>query len=189
MMEQRLSAIDSIVDSGTCVISADYETTMSAIKEAVESGKSATFYVSPAMAEAINAWYWTPERKKAFKVEEVSPEEQTKIADAFGLKDAILFSNRSPCEKCGHVYGAFEFIQQGMREHGRAVVEAVLAMRNVALIRVNPSEVAICPNCTERITEGGTLVDDRIIGGTEVPHHYGGTRAYAGCCRGGSLVM
>lgn len=189
MIEQRLKTIDTMVDNGTCVVSADYDAILAMVQEAVNSGKSATFYVSTAMAAAINAWYWTPERKKALGVEDVSPEERYRIEKEFGLKDAILFSNRTPCEKCGNVYGAFEFIQQGLKEHGRGVVEGVLAMKNVALIRVNPPEIAICPNCIERITKGGKLVEGRIVGGTEVPHHYGGTSAYAGCCRGGSLIM
>jgi hypothetical protein len=188
MMEERLKTIDTMVHNGTCVVSADYDATLAMVQDAVNYGRSATFYVSPTLAAAINAWYWTPERKQEIGVQEVSPEERSKIEKEFGLKDAIHFSNRTPCEKCGYVYGAFEFVQQGLQEHGRGVVEGVLALKNVAVIRVNPSEVAICPNCKERITTGGTLVEGRIVGGTEVPHYYGGTSAYAGCCRGGRLV-
>lgn len=187
-MKQKLEAAEKIVSEGACVISGDCETIIAAVKDTVESGKSATFYVSVDTAAKINEWYWTPERRKELQVEEVSAEEQAHIEKELGLKDAIILSNRTSCEKCGNVYGAFEFLQQGLKEHGRAAVEAVLTMRNVALIRVNPTEVAVCPNCSERITRGGKMVEGRIVGGTEVPHYYGGTRAYAGCCRGGSLV-
>ncbi|WP_051661179.1 hypothetical protein [Bosea sp. 117] len=188
MMQQRLEAAESLVNEGTCVISADYGSILAAVKDAVESGRSATFYVSAETARRINEWYWTPERKKELRVEDISPEEKARIEKELGLRDALVFSNRTPCEKCGNIYGAFEFLQQGLQEHGRSTVEAVMAMRNVALIRVNPTEVAVCPNCSEKITRGGKLVEGRIVGGTEVPHYYGGTRAYAGCCRGGQLM-
>jgi len=187
-MKQKIEAAERIISDGGCVISAHDEIILDIVKETVNSGKSATFYVSTDAAAKINEWYWTPARRKALEVEEVSAQERAQIEKELGLKDAIIFSNRTPCQKCGNVYGAFEFLQQGLKAHGGAAVEAVLTMKNAALIRVNPTEVAVCPRCSERITRGGKIVEGRIIGGIEVPHYYGGTRAYAGCCRGGSLV-
>ncbi|QHC25958.1 hypothetical protein [Streptomyces sp. GS7] len=187
-MENRIAAIDAMVDNATCVVSASDGAILEIVAKAVQSGASATFYVSRSQAKAINAWYWTPERRKQLGVEDVSPEELHKIEEELGLKDVIAFSNRIPCEKCGHVYGAFEFLQQGIREHGRAGLEAVLGMENTSLIRVNPSEVPVCPNCGENVTDSGGASGERIIGGTpDGPppgaHWYGGTSAYAGCCR------
>ncbi|MFE1775324.1 hypothetical protein [Streptomyces sp. NPDC059008] len=178
-----MADIDDFIGSGSCVLSASDEAVLEIIKKAVEGGISASFYVSRGMAEAITSWYWTPERIRETGVEEVSTDELRRIEKELGLKDVIHFANRTPCENCGHVYGAFEFIEQGLREHGREMVEATLEMKETALIRVNPSEVSVCPKCNEKITEGALKLGERIIGGTPVGHHYGGTSAYAGCCR------
>ncbi|WP_310717681.1 hypothetical protein [Streptomyces lydicus] len=184
-MERKFATVDEAVSGGDCVIAASDDAMLNLIKGAVEAGISATFYVSRGIAEAVMSWYWTPERIKELGVEVVSPDELSKIEKELGFTDVIHFANRTPCENCGHVYGAFEFVDQGIRAHGREAVASVLAMKTAVLIRVNPSEVSICPNCGQRITRGALKLGERIVGGTEVPHHYGGTSAYAGCCTGG----
>ncbi|MFG2750033.1 hypothetical protein [Streptomyces xanthophaeus] len=178
-MENRIAAVDAIVDNATCVVSASDAAILEIVAKTVQSGVSATFYVSRSQASAINAWYWSSERRKQLGLEEVSPEELLKIEEELGLKDVIHFSNRIPCEKCGHIYGAYEFLQQGLSGHGRAVVEAVMAMKNASLVRVNPSEVPICPNCGENIPPGDSASIRRPID----IHYYSGPGSYAGCCR------
>ncbi|MGW2270570.1 hypothetical protein [Streptomyces yangpuensis] len=175
-MENRIAAVDALVDNATCVVSASDAVILEIVAKAVHSGMSATFYVSRSQASAINAWYWRPELRKRLCVEDLSPEELSRIEVELDLKDAIHFANRIPCHKCGHVYGAFEFLQQGLSEHGRAAVEAVLGMKNASLIRVNPSEVPVCPNCGEEVIEPSQR---RPIDG----HYYGSTGPYGGCCR------
>ncbi|MCI4085328.1 hypothetical protein MRQ86_34510 [Streptomyces sp. MMS21 TC-5] len=186
-MENKLSRIDDVAVNGDCVVSASRDSVIELVKQAVEGGISASFYVPRTIAEAVLAWYWTAERIREFGVEVVSNEEQRSIEKEFGLEDVIHFANRIECENCGHVYGAFEFVEQGIRTHGKEAVEAVLDLKSAVLIRVDPTEVSICPNCEQRITQGGLKLGERIVGGTEVPHYYGGTSAYAGCCRGGQL--
>jgi len=185
-MVRKMADIDDLVGNGSCVLSASDEAVVEIIKKAVEGGISASFYVPQRIADMVSSWYWTAERIRETGVEAVSSNELQRIEKELGLKDVIRFANRTPCENCGHVYGAFEFIEQGLRKHGREVVESVLELEESILIRVNPSETSVCPNCSERITEGGLKVGERIVGGTEVPHHYGGG-SYAGCCRGGSI--
>lgn len=173
-MTRRLAGIDSILTEGTCVVSAKDDVIFRIINDAVENGISVTFYVTQQTSAAFSAWYWTAGRREEAGVEDISPEEQARIGKELGLKDLLTFSNRIPCEKCGEVYGAFEFLQQGINEHGRALVDGVMSLTNGALIRVNPTESPICPNCRLRIIDH------------EVPHHYGGGK-YAGCCSGGKL--
>ena len=97
----------------------------------------------------------------------VTVEEQQKIESELGIRGAgFVYSNRIAWAKCGGVYGAFEFIQQGIREHGREIVETALNLENAAVVRVNPSTVAVCQNCSE------------ILGGVG---HYYICRQY-GCC-------
>lgn len=116
----------------------------------VQSGRSATFYVTKPQFDAIMSWYWTPERRKQRNVEQVSPEVQKRIESELGIKGAQFFySNRVTCEKCGYVNGAFEFVQQGIREHGREIVETALTLANACVVRVNPSTVTVCHNCRE----------------------------------------
>jgi hypothetical protein len=50
------------------------------------------------------------------------------------------------CE-CGRTYGAFEFFQQGVREHGLEAVNAVFSLENSTFFQVNLSFVPICPDC------------------------------------------
>ncbi|GGS69911.1 hypothetical protein [Streptomyces cinerochromogenes] len=146
-MERRIASIDEVAASGGTVISADDEAIVEIIKKAVDGGVSASFYVPRGVADTVMAWYWTPERIEALKVEVVSSDELKRIETDLGLKDVIHFANRTPCENCGHVYGAYEFVAQGIRAHGREAVEAVLELKEAVLIRVNPSEVSVCPNC------------------------------------------
>jgi hypothetical protein len=90
-----------------------------------------------------------------------------------GVKDmGPWFSNRVHCP-CGGVYGAFEFMQQGLREHGRDFVGAVVELKNTAVLRINPTQDAFCPQCNQILIRG---------------HWYGmyapdGTLIY-GCCSG-----
>jgi hypothetical protein len=71
----------------------------------------------------------------------------------------------------------FEFMQQGLREHDRDWIKAVLGLRNASVIRVNQALDALCTNCNTLIIRG---------------HWYGmhdsrGTLIY-GCCSGGGIL-
>ncbi|MEE1749222.1 hypothetical protein [Streptomyces sp. JV184] len=147
-MENLLTSIDGVVGSGNNVISADGPTVISLVKSATKSGLSATFYLPQSQYDAVIDWYWTPERKRRYGLERVSDQEKGRIESDLGVSDAeILYSNRIPCPECGHVYGAFEFMQQGIRQHGREIAEVALKMNNACVLRVNPHQIPVCPNC------------------------------------------
>jgi hypothetical protein len=173
MARSSLDHVDAVVEGGGCVISGDRSFIVSLVQEAVRSGKSATFYVTKPQFEAIMKWYWTPETKTLLNVEEVSPEELQRIESELGIKNpGFVHINRIKCEKCGSVYGAFEFLQQGVSQHGREIVETTLNLANTAVVRVNPSTVPVCQYCGDML---------RIVGGRPVGSYYETTQY--GCCR------
>jgi hypothetical protein len=168
-----LSSIETAVNGGKAIISADNSIIIAVMQEALKHGRSATFYVSPEQAQAVWRWYWTPWRIKEIGMEAVSKEERAKIESELGLQDmGPMFSNRIECP-CGGVYGMFEFMQQGLREHDRDWIKAVMELKNTSVLRVNPALDAFCPQCNQMLLMG---------------HWYGmslpdGTLAY-GCCSG-----
>lgn len=179
MIRTSLDFVDAVVEGGACVISAERSSILKIVQETVNSGRSATFYVTLPQFDAINEWYWTAERRSYLKVEQVSDDEKLRIESELGIRNAgFHFSNRITCGNCGSVYGAYEFVQQGMKEHGRETVEAAFALSNAAIVRVNPSTVAVCQSCAQIL---------RIVGGTIVPHYYSMDRY--GCCMGGTPAL
>ncbi|MER5777354.1 hypothetical protein ABT144_24275 [Streptomyces sp. NPDC002039] len=167
-----LSAVEAVAATGKAVISADNSTVVGLIKQMIRDGRSATLYVTPDQAEAIRSWYWTPERVKARGLQLVTDDERGKIRSELGLEDiGSFYSNRVTCE-CGHLYGAFEFLQQGIREHGRETVSRIFSLKNSALLRINPSIVAECPNCSQTLLRGHEYV----------------SQGYAGCCRDDEML-
>jgi hypothetical protein len=156
VLRSSLDHFDAAVEVGGCVIAAERSVIVSMVQETTRSGKSATFYLTKPQFDEIMNWYWTPERMTRLNVEAVSVEEQQRIVSELGVKDAgFNYSNRIKCPKCGSVYGAFEFVQQGIREHGREIVETALNLANSAIVRVNPSTIPVCQNCKEVLSGGG----------------------------------
>jgi hypothetical protein len=154
MDSSSLTTIEAAVSDGKSVMSADTSTVVAAIQDCLRNGRSATFYVSHDAASAVHSWFWTPRRIKEAAMEPVTKEEKARIQSELGIKDTgPLYSNRIKCE-CGKVYGAFEFVQQGIREHGRDVVGAVLELENTSVVRVNPHNIAICASCNRRLMQG-----------------------------------
>jgi hypothetical protein len=169
-----LSSAEAVVNGGKAVISADNSSIIAMMQEALRHGRSATFYVSPAQAQAVMRWYWTPGRIKEIGYEAVSKEERAKIESELGFKCVgSWFSNRIQCPTCGVVYGMFEFMQQGLREHDRDWIKAVLELKNTSVLRVNSALDAICANCN------GLVITSHWYG----MHAGDGTLIY-GCCSG-----
>jgi hypothetical protein len=172
-----LSSIEAAVNGGKAVISADNSIIIAMMQEALKHGRSATFYVSPAQGEALMRWYWTDGKLKEVGMEAVSSEEKAKIESELGLGGwGQMFSNRIECP-CGGVYGMFEFMEQGLREHDRDWIKAVMELKNTSVLRINPALDAFCPQCHLILQKG---------------HHYemkmpNGTLSY-GCCRGGTVL-
>jgi hypothetical protein len=169
-----LKSVESVVGAGKGVVSADNGVVVGMVQETLRSGRTATFYVSPAQAQAVMRWYWTPRRIQEIGYEAVSQGERERIESELGITCAgSWFSNRVDCPECGATYGMFEFMQQGLREHDRDWVKAVLALRNTSVLRINQALDALCADCNGLIIRG---------------HWYGmhgrdGTLIY-GCCSG-----
>jgi hypothetical protein len=154
MDKSVLSHIEAIAGSGKATVSGDDYNIVAIVQEAIRSGKTISFYLSPGQAKAVRAWYWTPGRVKASGIKVVSSEEMARIKSELGIENIESFRcSRIQCD-CGHVYGAFEFLQQGVREHGVDAVAAVFALTNSTFLRANPSFVVICPNCDQLLGDG-----------------------------------
>ena len=170
-----LSSIEAAVNGGKAVVSADSSIIVAMMQEALTLGRSATFYVSPEQGDAVMRWYWTPGRIKEWGMEVVSDNEKAKIESELGFRCAGTWSsNRIKCPRCESVYGMFEFMQQGLREHDKDWIKAVLELKNTGVLRVNSDLDAFCQQC------------DLVL---PVAHDYlmrmpNGTLSY-GCCRGG----
>ena len=172
-----LNSIESTVNGGKAVVSADNSVIVAIMQETLRQGRSATFYVSPAQAQALMRWYWTPGRVKEIGMELVSKEERARIETELGFQCAgTWFSNRVECP-CGGVYGMFEFIQQGLREHDRDWIKAVLDLKDTSVIRINPALDAFCPRCNQALITGHWY-------SMKMPN---GTLSY-GCCSGGGIL-
>jgi len=160
---ETFAAIDEIVSGGQIVLAADDGSVLATVREAIKSGRTETFYLPRAQADAIKVWYWSPTRIREAGMEPVSPGEKARIESELGVKcTGSAYSNKLSCE-CGGTYGAFEFLQQGIREHGKDMVEAIFAMKDASVIRVNPNNSAICVQCNQRML-GSHYYDYRNYG-------------------------
>ncbi|KPV61083.1 hypothetical protein QJ48_01770 [Paenibacillus sp. A3] len=166
MYKFSLADIESVVSSGKAVMVAEDGIVVAAVQEAVMAGRTATFYLTRAQFTAVNSWYWTPRMIRDTGLEPVSYEEKARIQSDLGIEETRLaYSNRIECQ-CGRMYGAYEFMQQGISEHGREAVQSIFNLKDVAVIRVNPRQEANCPECGQIL---------------RAPHYY----CYwsYGCCR------
>ncbi|MFG2296033.1 hypothetical protein [Streptomyces sp. NPDC048603] len=147
MEKSSLAALESIVRSGKTVMTAEDSIILAAVQDATRTGRTATFYVNLRVFKAWSCWYWTPRLVKDSGLEPVSAEEKERIRTELGLEGIdVAYSNRIECQ-CGGVYGAFEFMQEGVQEHGKEAVQAVFDLQEMAVIRVNPVQDTTCPNC------------------------------------------
>ena len=113
--------------------------------------------------------HWTPDRIKKRGITPISEEERARIKSAFSI-DVDGYFNSVKCPRCGHEYGVYEFIQQGVEEHGIEAVKAVFSAIDVSIVRVNPKQVAVCVNCKLP-----------IVFGSEGGFYYSCNQGY-GCC-------
>lgn len=162
-MDQLLPHIDAAVGSGKAVVSADESNIVDIVKETIKGGRTASFYLTPSQARAVKTWFWTPERVKASRIRVVSDEEKDKIKSELGIEVNSFRCSRIKCV-CGHTYGGFEFLQQGVQQHGLDAVKAVFELKSSTFLQANPTFVAICPECQE-ILRGGIEYDCDQYGG------------------------
>lgn len=142
-----LESVESLVAAGKTIVTTDDATIVAMMAHALSSGRNATFYCTPAQAQAVMRLYWTPRRIREVGMERVSEEERRKITSELGIRDmGTAFSNRAQCS-CGGVYGMFEFMQQGLRQHGKEWIGAIAEMKDTAVLRMNPTQDIFCPKC------------------------------------------
>ncbi|MGA5558890.1 hypothetical protein [Streptomyces lavendulocolor] len=165
MDKSSLAGVDSVVGGGRAVMTAEDSVVVDVVKATVKSGRTATFYLTPSQFSAVNAWYWTPQRMKHLGLEPVSDEEMARIKTALGTEaSGSAYSNRIECPN-GHPYGAFEFVKQGIEEHGLDATRAVFDLKDTAVIRANPHQQVVCATCRRQLAS---------------PHYYVYWRY--GCC-------
>jgi hypothetical protein len=141
-----ISSIVAVVKQGNIVVSGEDSMMVDAVLRATAEERKATFYVPRALHDEIMTRYWTPERVRAAELEPVSDEEARQIRAELDV-EINGYSNRIDCPRCGHVYGMQDFLRQGIEEHGREVVRNILSLEDAAVIRVNPVQIPVCPNC------------------------------------------
>ncbi|MER7707677.1 hypothetical protein ABTX81_32850 [Kitasatospora sp. NPDC097605] len=162
-----LTEIDNMVATGKLVASADDQAVIDIVKAVIKSSASVSFYLTRAQAEAIKEWLWTPERTRRAGLRLISEEETERIRAELGVEVANFRFSPIECD-CGHTYDAFDFIQQGIREHGLDAVTSVFSLKNSTLLQVNPKFVPICPADNQNLlarSNGGITYESPDYGG------------------------
>lgn len=144
-MEVDFRAIEGLLNEGKSVVSSDDSTTIEWAMSALRDGKTATLYVSKPVLEAILKQYWTPKRAEFVGLRPISDEEAARIKSDFKI-DIGGFANTIECPRCAHSYGTYEFIQQGIKEHGEELVRATFSF-NGGVFQINRRQAPLCQNC------------------------------------------
>jgi hypothetical protein len=106
-----LEAIDALVAQGKTVFSAEDSAVIELALKAIEDGKTATFYLKDVLfAEIIRRRNHTSD----VALEPLSLEEVARIKADFYV-ECDGYSSKETCPRCKSVYGAYEFIQQGIK--------------------------------------------------------------------------
>lgn len=142
----NFGAIETLVHQGKTVVSSEDSAIIKWAIEAITEGTTTTLYLKPIVFEAIRRWYWTPERVKLIGMEPISAELAAKVRSDFNI-EIDGYANSLDCPRCGHRYSTYEFIQQGIEEHGEEVVRNTFSLRRAAILQINPVQNTICRNC------------------------------------------
>jgi hypothetical protein len=140
-------AIETLVKQGKTVVSAEDSAVIELVMKTIEEGKTATFYLKDVLfTEIIRKRYSTPERATAVNFQPLSSEEAARIKADFNI-ELDGYSSKETCPRCGSVYGTYEFIQQGIKEHGEEAVRAVFSLEGVSVLQVHPRQNIFCQKC------------------------------------------
>jgi hypothetical protein len=152
-MKVNYSAIEDLVHQGKSVVSSDDVSTIEWALNATREGRTATLYVGKPVLQAILKRYWTPKRVEFAELKPISAEQVAKIKSDFNI-DIGGYANSLKCPRCEHLYSTYEFIQQGIQEHGVDVVKSTFAFKG-GVFQINPNQVPVCQNCGLIIIWGG----------------------------------
>ncbi|MEV5570720.1 hypothetical protein AB0L06_11760 [Spirillospora sp. NPDC052269] len=142
----NFDAIEALVHQGKSVVSVEDSAIIEWAIKAIEGGRTATLYLKPTVFQAIRRWYWTPERVEHVGLQPISAEQIARIKADFGI-EVDGNANSLNCPRCGHCYSTYEFIQQGIEEHGLEVVRDTFSLTRVALLQIHPVQNITCRNC------------------------------------------
>lgn len=142
----NFGAIETLVHQGKTVVSSEDSATIEWAIEAIAKGRTATLYCKPTVFEAIIRRHWTPERAKIARIKPISVEQAGRIKSDFNIK-LDGYANSLDCPRCGHVYSTYEFIQQGIEEHGEEYVRGAFSLKRASILQINPVQDIICRNC------------------------------------------
>ena len=123
--------------------------------KAIAGGKTATLYCKPTVFDAIVRWYWTPGRAQLASFKPISIDQAAKVKLDFKI-DVDGWANSLDCPRCGHVYSTYEFIQQGIEEHGEEHVRAAFSLKRTSILQINPVQNVVCRNCRVTILLDGS---------------------------------
>jgi hypothetical protein len=157
--------IQTLVHQGKTVVSSEDSALVEWAIKALTGGRTSTLYLKPTVFEAIRRWYWTPERVKIVGLEPISAEQAAKVKSDFNI-EVDGYANSLDCPRCGHRYSTYEFIQQGIEEHGEEVVRNTFSTRQAAILQINPVQNTICRNCRLHI------ISARPQGGATIFYNY-----------------
>jgi hypothetical protein len=177
----NFGAIETLVHHGKAVVSSEDSAIIEWAKKAIAEGRTATLYLKPTVFEAIRRWYWTPERAEIARLKPISAEHAARVKSDFNI-EVDGNANSLDCPRCGHAYSTYEFIQQGIEEHGEEAVRAVFSLKRTAVLQINPVQNTICPNCRLHILLTGVGGGGVIYGGYDYDYWCRDGSAYA-CCK------
>jgi hypothetical protein len=75
MAKPLLSHLEAVLNSGKAITSADDDAIVALVKETIDSGRKATFFLSSAQSNAVRSWFFTPEPISTPEMQPVSAEE------------------------------------------------------------------------------------------------------------------
>ena len=175
------SVIETLVHHGKTVVSSEDFAIIEWAKKTIVEGRTATLYLKSTVFEAIRRWYWTPERAEIAGLKPISAEQAAKVKSDFNI-EVDGNANSLDCPRCGHVYCTYEFIQQGIEEHGEEVVRATFSLKRAAILQINPVQNTICRNCRLHILLTGVAGGGGIYGSYDYDYWCVERNAYA-CCK------
>jgi len=148
-----LSGIDELVKRGNTVISGEGRAITDLALLALENGVTATFYLKDNLfSEVMRRWYAKSGQAKATNLQPISKDEAERIKKDFDIEITDGFASKVHCPRCESEYGTYQFIQQGIAEHGEEAIKATFSLKEASILQSNPRQRVICQSCKFDIT-------------------------------------
>jgi hypothetical protein len=152
----NLENIQHIVHDGKSVVSGGDAAVINLVMDAIDGNKTMTFYLTPTAFSDVWEQYRRG-RGKDVELVPISHEEADKIKTDFGI-EVKGASSVETCPECGADYATYQFIEQGIKEHGREAVKAVFSLENVGVLQVHPRQKISCQHCATALARLPTIM-------------------------------